>query len=245
MKPFGAIVMIMESNLLTKKISSPQIVAIFIAGILSLSVTSVVADTFRWKDKEGKVHYGAAVPAEYADQPYDVLNNAGLVIRHVEDTSIPLEVLAEEQIQEKDPLIEEEERQRQLDRMLLLQYSSEEEITKALQLEVAQLGYDSTLVLQSQESTNQAIRNQVSQAADQQRAGQQVSEEKQKEIDQLYARLARDEKKQLKIEQREARIRTRFETDLERYRNLTSNTKETDQAKTDQAKTDQAKTDQG
>lgn len=237
--------MIMESNLLTKKISSPQIVAIFIAGILSLSVTSVVADTFRWKDKEGKVHYGAAVPAEYADQPYDVLNNAGLVIRHVEDTSIPLEVLAEEQIQEKDPLIEEEERQRQLDRMLLLQYSSEEEITKALELEVAQLGYDSTLVLQSQESTNQAIRNEISQAADQQRAGQQVSEEKQKEIDQLYARLARDEKKQLKIEQREARIRTRFETDLERYRNLTSNTEETDQAKMDQARTDQARTDQG
>lgn len=236
--------MIMESNLITKTISRPQIVAIFVAGILSLSVTSVVADSYRWKDKEGKVHYGAAVPAEYADQPYDVLNNAGLIIRHVEDTSIPLEVIAEEKIKEKDPLIEEEERQRQSDRMLLLQYSSEEEVIRALQLEIDQLGYDSTLVSQSQESTKQTIRNQIKQAANQQRVGQQVSEEEQKEIDQLYTRLERDEKKQLKIKQRENRIRARFEIDLERYRRLTSKTKDTDQGETDQANTDQAKTDQ-
>lgn len=238
MKPFGAIVTIMESNLftkITKTISGPKIVAVLVTGILSMAVTSAVADTYRWKDKDGKVHYGAAVPAEYADQPYDVLNKAGLVIRHVEDTSIPLEVIAEEKIQEKDPLIEQEERQRQSDRLLLLQYRSEEEILNALQLEIDQLGYDSTLVLQSQESTRQSIKNQISQAANQQRAGQQVSEEQQKEIDKLYARLARDEKKQLKIKQRETRIRTRFEADLERYRNLTSNTEGTDQAKTDQS----------
>lgn len=237
MKPFGAIVTIMESNLFTKitnTISGPKIVAVLVTGILGVAVTSAVADTYRWKDKEGKTHYGAAVPAEYADQPYDVLNKAGLIIRHVEDTSIPLEVIAEEKIQEKDPLIEQEERQRQSDRLLLLQYRSEEEILNALQLEIDQLGYDSTLVLQSQESTRQSIKIQISQAANQQRAGQQVSEEQQKEIDKLYARLARDEKKQLKIKQRETRIRTRFEVDLERYRNLTSNTEDTDQAKTDQ-----------
>lgn len=229
--------MIMESNLLTritKTISSPQIVAILVAGVFSMVVTSAVADTYRWKDKEGKVHYGAAVPAEYADQPYDVLNKTGLVIRHVEDTSIPLDVIAEEKIPEKDPLIEQEERQRQSDRLLVLQYNSEEEILNALQLEVAQLSYDSTLVLQARESTRQSIREQISKAADQQRTGQQVSEEQQKEIDKLYARLKRDEKKQLKIKQREERIRARFEMDLERYRKLTSETENADQDNTDQ-----------
>jgi len=229
--------MIMESNLLTsftKTISSPQILAILVAGVFSMVVTSAVADTYRWKDKEGKVHYGAAVPAEYADQPYDVLNKSGLVIRHVEDTSIPLDVIAVEKIPEKDPLIEQEERQRQSDRLLVLQYNSEEEILNALQLEVAQLSYDSNLVLQSQESTKQSIREQISKAADQQRTGQQVSEEQQKEIDKLYSRLKRDEKKQLKIKQREERIRARFEIDLERYRRLTSETEDADQDNTDQ-----------
>ena len=59
--------------------------AILIAGIISLSATSLAADTYRWKDKDGKVHYGAAVPAEYAHQPYDILNSQGMVIEHVED----------------------------------------------------------------------------------------------------------------------------------------------------------------
>ena len=87
--------MTMESS------QAPRIVAILIAGIISLSATSLAAETYRWKDKDGKVHYGAAVPAEYADQPYDILNNAGMVIEHVEDTSIPLEVIAEKKDQGK------------------------------------------------------------------------------------------------------------------------------------------------
>jgi hypothetical protein len=109
---------------------SPRIVAILIAGIISLSVSSLAADTYRWKDKDGKVHYGAAVPAEYAEQPYDILNKAGIVIEHVEDTSVPIEVRVEEEIQGRKPLISEEERRRQSDRLLVIQYRSEEEINE-------------------------------------------------------------------------------------------------------------------
>ena len=65
-------------------------VLIAVASSLCLLAVPVAADTYRWKDKEGKVHYGAAVPAEYAEQPYDVLNSAGIVIEHVEDTTEPV-----------------------------------------------------------------------------------------------------------------------------------------------------------
>ena len=88
---------------MTMESKSPRIVAILIAGIISLSVSSLAADTYRWKDKDGKVHYGAAVPAEYAEQPYDILNKAGIVIEHVEDTSVPIEVRVEEEIQGRKP----------------------------------------------------------------------------------------------------------------------------------------------
>ena len=64
--------------------TTPKKLAMLIAVILSLSVTSLAAETYRWKDKDGKTHYGAMVPAEYADQPYDVLNNSGQVIEHIE-----------------------------------------------------------------------------------------------------------------------------------------------------------------
>ena len=221
--------MIMESNMRV----NTGIVAIMVTGCLCFTVTSVLADTYRWKDKDGKVHYGAAVPAEYAEQPYDILNDAGLVIEHIEDTSIPLEVIAEKQIQERKPLISDEERQRQSDRLLVIQYRSEEEIKKALELQIDQLGYDSKIINQSYDSTNNAIRDQIRQAANQQRANQKISEDQVKGINKLYARRARDDKKRAKMDQRENRIRARFQAYLERYRVLTSDAEDTNEEQVD------------
>ncbi len=219
--------MIMESN--------SRIVAVLIAGILALLAASVSAESYRWKDKDGKIHYGAAVPAEYRDHPYDILDNSGRVIEHVEDTSVPLEVIAEKKIAKKrEPLISDEQRRLQSDRLLVIRYSSEEEINNALELEIAQLGYDTKVINQSYDSTTTAIRNQISQAADQQRAGMQISAEQQKEIDQLYARLSRDIRKRAAMTKRENRIRARFEAELDRYIYLTSDDEEVDPEQADQ-----------
>jgi hypothetical protein len=209
--------------------------AILMAVIISLWVTSLAADTYRWKDKDGNIHYGEAVPAEYADQPYDIINKAGIVIEHIEDTSVPLEVRAEKKGQkERAPLISEEQRQVQSDRLLVIRYSSEEEIIKALELEIAQLGYDTKVINQSYKSTTASIRNQISQAANRQRAGQKISAEQEKEISQLYARQAQDAQKKLLMSQREERIRARYQEDLDRYRYLTSEPDDSDQQATDQ-----------
>ena len=209
--------------------------AVLMAVIISLWVTSLSADTYRWKDKDGNIHYGEAVPAEYADQPYDIINKAGIVIEHIEDTSVPLEVVAEKKGQkERAPLISEEQRQFQSDRLLVIRYGSEEEIIKALELEIAQLGYDTKVINQSYKSTTASIRNQISQAANRQRAGQKISAEQEKEISQLYARQAQDAQKKLLMSQREERIRARYQEDLDRYRYLTSEPDDSDQQATDQ-----------
>lgn len=217
--------------------SKQRIVAILIAVVLGLTVTSVAADSYRWKDKDGKVHYGAVVPAEYADQPYDILNSSGMVIEHVEDTSVPVEVIVEKKkkIKEREPLISNEERRIQSDRLLVIRYRSEEDIATALELQIAQLSYDSKIISQSYDSTNVAIRDQIRQAADQQRANQTISSEQQASIDQLYVRRAKDEKRRGAMEKRENRIRERFRIDLERYRFLTSETSEPDEEPTDQS----------
>ena len=208
-----------------------RIVTLLITGALCFSVTSATADTYRWKDKDGKTHYGAAVPAEYAEQPYDVLNNQGIVIEHVEDTSIPIEALAEQQMQGRKPLISDEERLRQSDRLLVVQYRSEEDITEALELQLAQLGYDTRLITQSYDSANTAIRDQIAQAADQQRANLPVAEEQQKGIDSLYARRMRDENKLESLARREQTIRDRFQAYIDRYRFLTEKNQGGDETK--------------
>ena len=225
----------MESSLKITPVSRPKILAILIAGIIGLSATSLAADSYRWKDKDGKTHYGAAVPAEYRDQPYDILNNAGMVIEHVEDTTIPVEVIAAKKIKKgREPLISEETRRIQADKLLVIRYSSEEEILKAQELEISQLGYDLKVINQSYKSTATAIRSQVKQAAYQQRAGQKISPETQKKIDQLYARQAQDKKRRTVMTNRETQIRLRYQAEIERYHYLTTESEETDQASTDQ-----------
>ena len=214
---------------------------VILIGSICLLVASVSADTYRWKDKDGKTHYGAAVPAEYADQPYDVLNNSGMVIDHVEDTREPLEVRAERIVKERAPLISDEERQRQSDRLLVIQYNSEEAIDEALELEIAQLGYDAKIINQSFDSTTTAIRDQVRLAANQQRSGKPIIDKQQKEIDKLYRRLDRDVKRISKLDAREARIRSRFQSDLERYQRLTSD----DQADDEKLEDTEESVDQG
>lgn len=221
--------MSMESRLKLSGIS-----VALMAVVLWLSVTVVYAETYRWKDKDGRVHYGAVVPAEYANQPYDILNNAGMVIEHVEDTSMPEEIRAEKKVQERSPLISQEERERQADRLLVIQYRSEEEILSALELEIAQLGYDTRVINQSYESANLAIKDQIRQAADQQRANMPISEDQQKGIDKLYVRRAADERKRAAIQSREDKIRARYEKDLERYRYLTSTDEDDDAEAVDQ-----------
>lgn len=203
----------------------------FLAAALILAATTLAAATYRWKDKDGNIHYGEAVPAEYADQPYDVINDAGMVIEHVEDTTVPEAVREQEkEEEERKPLISEEERARQYDRLLVIQYNSEDEIIAALENEVAQLGYDRDIIEQSNVSTVKAIRQHIRQAANKQRANLPLDEELQHNIERLYARLDADAEKSRALDRREAQIRERFNKDLERYRYLTSE----DEAQTDQ-----------
>lgn len=216
--------------------SSTHITTFLLAGMFCLAATSTAADTYRWKDKDGKTHYGAAVPAEYADQPYDILNKAGMVIDRVEDTSVPMEIREQEKEKNKEraPLISQEERERSYDRLLVIQYRSVDEITEAMDIEVAQLGYDKSIIKQSFNSTSKAIREQIQLAADQQRANQPITDKQQKAIDQLYARLATDQRRRQAISDREQQIRGRFEKALTRYRLLTSPKPQENGEQTDQ-----------
>ena len=90
------------------------------------------------------------------------------------------------------------------------------------------------IVEKSSKDTAAAIRSQISLAADQQRAGQQLNPAKQKEIDELYTRQKQYVLRRSSLVSREEQVRARFAAELERYRFLTSENKELDQEPADQ-----------
>lgn len=199
---------------------------IVIAIGLLLPAVSLSADTYRWKDRDGKVHYGAVVPPEYAGQPYDTLNEDGIVIEKVKPTTDVQALTTEQETGVISPSSVDQERRHQADRLLLVQYQSEAEITTALELEITHFGYDTKLINLSFDATNSTITEFIRNAADQQRAGQPIRPEQQKEITRLYRHLNRDKNRLANIEQRKTLVRARFQADLKRYRELKLKAKE-------------------
>ncbi len=208
-----------------------QITFLLIAGVF-LAANANAADVYRWVDENGEVHYSESLPPNFKDQGHDVLNERGIVLD--EDQSLtpppPEEVPDEEQLQElprdssgmKRPsaLYSEAELQRRMDNFLMLRYDSEQEITNAMDVEIKQLDYDRRLLTTTRESMQEAYRGHIRQAANRQRAGQQVEESTVLEITGLQTSLAKNSRSLDYMETREVDIRAEFGKQLERYRFL-------------------------
>ena len=80
---------------------------------------------FRWVDKDGVVHYGDSIPAEYRDLPKEVVNDYGVAVDHLEGKKSPEQLEAERLEKERVQAIE---LQRRADQALLATYLSVEEI---------------------------------------------------------------------------------------------------------------------
>lgn len=197
--------------------------ALLLALGLVYGAPAVAEDVYRWVDENGKVHYGRTLPPEYANKPYDILNDQGVVIERVTDPlarqKAPKDkdgrvvVVKEEPEDEDDDLL-------QSDQLLVLRYHSIEEIEEAMEVEVAQLKYDTLLINQSRASAMTALVGQVRSAANRQRAGLPVEAETENDINSLRQSIRRSERSLAALQEREEKIRASFLGHLERYRYL-------------------------
>lgn len=178
-------------------------------------------NVYRWTDENGNVQYGRTLPPQYANQPYEILNDQGIVIERVTD---PLAKQKEPVKKPKDdrppPLFTEDEVRLRSDRLLVLRYHSEADIEDAMQVEIDQLGYDRRLINQTMASAMQSLEGQVRNAADRQRAGMEVDESTETAINQLRQRIRRNEQSLAQLVEREQKIRATFLKEMERYRYL-------------------------
>jgi hypothetical protein len=95
--------------------------------LLPLATTAGADDqkTFRWVDKEGAIHYGDKIPAEFAEMEKQILNEHGVTVDTLRGKRTAEEI-AEEKRQEL--MAREIEVQRRQDMALLATYMSVEEI---------------------------------------------------------------------------------------------------------------------
>ena len=175
-------------------------------------------NVFRWLDDEGEVHYGATVPPEFADKPYEVINESGIVLERIDPMAVEPPKEAKEE--KPEPLFTEEEVRLRTDRLLVLKYHSEDDIFEAMEVEIANLGYDARILNQARSSLLKSLAAQAREAADRQRAGMPADAETVRQVEQLQRRLRQGANSLAALQVREDQVRAIFMADLERYQFL-------------------------
>jgi hypothetical protein len=177
---------------------------------------------YRWVDKNGQVHYGDSVPAEYAEQDRDVINRQGLTVGREEGTITPEEAAAKAAA---DKAAREEQKRKLRDRVLLQTYQSvqELEILRDNRLDLV----DSQLTIQEQSLSNlRAQRAQIERIAARY-APANTAPDAQPLPDELAADLERSatdiqtqESNLVRRREERENIRQTFEADIARYKEL-------------------------
>jgi hypothetical protein len=176
---------------------------------------------YKWTDSQGIVHYGDSVPAQYAQNEREVLNGDGVEIGHVAGRRSA----AEEN--EAQQAAQAEQQRAQHDKFLLATYASANEIEQLRDERLEQLdgqikassSYIDSLTLRLAALEERAMHfAPYSGDPDAQRMPDELAEDLVHTLNEAHTqRSALDG-----MRQEQADTRAQFETDLERYRELTA-----------------------
>jgi len=177
---------------------------------------------YRWVDRNGQVHYGDSVPAEYAEQDRDVLNKQGVRVGREEGTITPEEAAAKAA---EDKAARDEQKRKLRDRVLLQTYQSvkELEILRDHRLELV----DAQLTIQEQSLSNlRAQRVKIERIAARyapasaEPGAQPLPVEMATDLERSANDIATQESNLLRRRQERENIRLTFEADIRRYQEL-------------------------
>ena len=103
------------------------LIAFAVVSAVTVSVAAYAGGTklYKWKDKNGVVHYGTSIPPQYAKQKSEILNSQGTVVKTIDAQKTPAQIAVEEK--QKAAAAEKAKQQaaqRKHDQILLDTYTS-------------------------------------------------------------------------------------------------------------------------
>lgn len=180
------------------------------------------AQTYRWVDKEGAVHYSDKVPPEQVKLKRDILNKRAIKVDVIPGAKTSEEIAKEQQLKKmreaQEKLLAE---QRARDETLLETYRSEDDLVMTMETKLKVVDGRRERVLANVARLRQSLESQQSRAAEFERNGQKVPNSilegisaTQREIDAATRQLE-------DIGREKTVLKHRFNKELERYRRLT------------------------
>jgi hypothetical protein len=212
-----------------KNAGSARLPDLLLAVLLcAVSSTSTAGALYKWVDENGKVRYSDRMPPDQKKNKHQQLNSQGMVLSTRDAAKSPEEIAIEAESKNKLEELQREEKrvkaiQDKHDRVLLLTFSSEEELEHARESRMQVMDSFILLIESSIESTQGKLDGLTSRAQEAYISkGKEVPGGLAQKIEHFERKIeSRDSQLRLNKMEKE-KIRQTYETDLERFRLLRS-----------------------
>ncbi len=195
--------------------SSGLLACLLTAGLLT---TTVHADTFRWVDEKGTVHYSDQVPPEQAKTRHSKLSARGFEVETVEAPKTPEQVEREQLLKQlrtqQEKVLNE---QRDQDQALMRTYRSTEEILTALKVKLDSLESNIRMTQASIDRDTQSLATHEKRAGESVSKGQPVSQATHDSIAALRKRMTAYQNQIQRTENEKLATSDRFGRDMKRF----------------------------
>lgn len=209
------------------------LVAALLAGGVCAPAFAVPPPTptthYRWKDASGVVHFSDTIPSSALAGGYDIVDNRGMVARHVDRELTPAERRAAAAVAARDAATRRDAQQRQLqDAQMLAAYPTDKDLQQSQQAQLQQIRTDIASLETNLRSQEDSLTELLAHAAELEHSKQpippyvntRIAEQRQSVNDERAALVRRHADF--------ARAQARFAAQLERYRALRAKFQSTD-----------------
>ena len=212
-----------------KNAGSTRLPKLLLAVLLcAVSSTSMAGALYKWVDENGNIRYSDRLPPDQSKKRHQQLNSQGMVLTTRDAARSPEEIAIETELNRK---LEEQQREQahiksiqdKHDRVLLLTFSSEEELELVRDNRMQVMDSVILLIASSIESTQEKLGKLTDRAQDAYISkGKEVPGGLAQKIEHFERKIeSRDAQLQLKQVEKE-KVRQKYEVDLERFRLLRS-----------------------
>lgn len=202
--------------------ASATFFSFLVASVLLCGSPSLDArELYRYKDASGVSVINDRLPPEIAALGYEVLSETGVLLRVVPPKKTPEQLEAlDAQESEVERAQRQAEQQRKADELLLIRYSSIDDIKAARERSLQALQIRANILRSNLRSMAQQMGNYQAEAAAIERLGQPLDQER---IDAIQNLRARIETSQLALSDREQEVKEvtqAYQADIDRFQHL-------------------------
>ena len=203
------------------------ILAVLLVSLFAATLPASAADDKKGvrikkcQDAAGRWHYGDSADEECARSKVIELDTRGIQRKEIAAPLTDAELKAREQNRERDEqarkTIEEQQRR---DQQLLATYAIEDDIILTRDRKISDIEAQIRASQETLKSLRTSLARLQTQAAEEQRAGKQVSPQTAKVISNNEAQIAKHEAHVEKMKKDQEAMRAQYQTELERFREL-------------------------